>query len=77
MATQEIKCPQCKSDRILPKSNQEEFNPKHEVLVCCKCMCHFKKNGEVIKDGRTFEPYKPRKKKSRRRSRRTRKNLST
>jgi hypothetical protein len=44
-------CPECSSDWISRKSSLEEFNPNLEILVCCRCMCHFKKDGTILEKG--------------------------
>lgn len=70
----DLKCPMpnCKSNWIDRKSSLEEFNPKMEIYVCLRCMCHFRKDGTIIKDG-DFEKYERLYKESKERKRKRKK----
>jgi len=50
LGLENVKCPECGSDRIGKKSSVKEFNPE-DLLVCTKCMCHFK----IFRSGRNFK----------------------
>lgn len=73
------KCPECDSEWISPLSSLKEFNPE-DLLCCCKCMCHFRKDGTVVKNGDRAkfdrlekERLKPKRKKRKRKSKVARK----
>jgi len=45
-----IVCPMsnCKSDKVYPKGSSKEVEG---ILVCIKCLCHFKEDGTILRDG--------------------------